>query len=49
MSEEIYQMPLKRAITFFSMAELKSIFRQSHPAFLAAVLKAKSHLSEVTK
>ena len=48
MSEVIYQMPLKRAITVFSMAELESIFKQSHPAFLAAVLKAKSHHSEVT-
>lgn len=49
MSRAIYQMPLHRAILIFSMDELKNIFSQSHPAFLAAVLKAKSLLSEVTK
>ena len=46
MSEVIYQMPLKRAITVFSMAELESIFKQSHPAFLAGVMKAKQQISE---
>lgn len=46
MSEVIYQMPLKRAITEFSLEQLESIFRECHPAFRAAILKAKTHLTQ---
>lgn len=47
MSKEIYQMPLNRAIREFSMDELRKIFSKTHPAFLAAVLKAKhNHLQK---
>lgn len=44
MSTEIYQMPLNRAIREFSMDELREIFSKAHPAFLAAILKAKHNL-----
>ena len=42
MSQSIYHMPLAHAIKSFTMAELVAIFSKSSPAFLAAVVKAKS-------
>ena len=42
MSESIYNMPLEQAIRNFTMAELVSLFFNTHPAFLAAVVKSKA-------
>ncbi len=44
MSESIYHMPFERAIREFTMTELVNIFGNTHPAFLAAVVKSKSAL-----
>lgn len=40
MSQEIYKMPLSKAMRIFTKKELIEIFGESNPAFLRALLKS---------
>ena len=46
MSESIYHMPFERAIREFTISELVVLLGKTHPAFLAAAVKAKLALGE---
>ncbi len=46
MSESIYHMPIERAIRELTVPQLVKILGKTHPAFLAAAVKAKLELGE---
>lgn len=44
MSDEVYEMPLSEAIRVYTLPELVRVFGKTHPAFLAALVRASTQL-----
>ena len=47
MRKQIYHMAFEQAIRDCTVAELTSLMKNTHPAFLAAVVKAKKSLMDM--